>query len=340
MTLAVVDDPTFDAHQPPSPHPERPERLAAARRAANRVAPPGRRIEIAARAATDDELARVHEHQYVEHLGRTAGRWHTWDEDTYGSPRSVDAARKAAGGALDLVGELMRRGSGEGVALLRPPGHHAGPEGAMGFCLLNNVALAAAHAKTLGAGRVLVVDFDVHHGNGTQDVFFADPSVLFVSLHQFPFYPGTGSVDEVGSGEGRGFNLNVPLSAGADDAVYAHAFSRIVLPAAESFAPDVVLISAGFDAHRNDPLGGMRLTAAGYGFMTGALRRTLPRPPMAMLLEGGYDLDALEASLGAAIEGLVDPTTPTAEPFSDPGPAHAADLRRAEEAAGRFWPLG
>jgi len=338
MNLAVVDDPSFDEHRPPFPHPERPERLAAARRAANRIAPSDGRVDIAVRSASDDELARVHHGEYIERLGRSAGRWHGWDEDTYAAPGSVDAARRAAGGALELVNALLSRRTSRGVALLRPPGHHAGPAGAMGFCLLNNVALAAAHARAQGIGRVLIVDFDVHHGNGTQDAFYADPSVLFVSLHQFPFYPGTGSASEVGTGDGRGFTLNVPLSAGADDGVYAAAFARLVLPVAESFAPDLVLVSAGFDAHRSDPLGGMNLTAASYRRMASDLGRALPDAPIGMLLEGGYDLDALEASLAAALEGLLDPAG-AGEPFAEPDPTHAADLERARDAARPFWRL-
>jgi len=338
MDLAVVDDPSFDEHRPPFPHPERPERLAAARRAADRVAKGDGRIDIAVRSASDDELARVHHAKYVEELGRSAGRWHDWDEDTYAAPRSVDAARRAAGGAIELVNALVGRRTSRGVALLRPPGHHAGPAGAMGFCLLNNVALAAAHARSLGVDRVLIVDFDVHHGNGTQDAFYSDPSVLFMSLHQFPFYPGTGSTGEVGAADGRGFTLNVPLSAGADDGVYAAAFERLVGPVAESYAPGLVLVSAGFDAHRSDPLGGMKLTAAAYRRMASELGRALPDAPIGMLLEGGYDLEALEASLVAALEGLLDPVDDGAC-FAEPDPAHAADLERARDAARPFWRL-
>jgi len=338
MSLAVVDDPSFDEHRPPFPHPERPERLAAARRAAARVVSGDGRVDIAVRSASDDELARVHHAEYVERLGRSAGRWQSWDEDTYAAPGSVDAARRAAGGAIELVNTLVSGRSSRGVALLRPPGHHAGPAGAMGFCLLNNVALAAAHARAQGVGRVLIVDFDVHHGNGTQDAFYADPSVLFVSLHQFPFYPGTGSASEVGTGDGRGFTLNVPLAAGADDGVYAAAFARLVLPVAESFAPELVLVSAGFDAHQSDPLGGMRLTAAGYRRMASDLGRALPNVPIGMLLEGGYDLDALEASLAAALEGLLDPAD-DGQRFAEPDPARLAELERARDAARPFWRL-
>jgi acetoin utilization deacetylase AcuC-like enzyme len=338
-SLAVVDDPSFDEHRPPASHPERPERLAAARRAASRVTARSGRTDIAVRAATDDELARVHHDRYVEHLGRSAGRWMNWDADTYAAPGSVDAARRAAGGAIELVNALTSGDVQRGVALLRPPGHHAGPEGAMGFCLLNNVALAAAHARARGVGKVMIVDFDVHHGNGTQDIFYADPSVLFVSLHQFPFYPGTGSRAETGSGEGRGHTINVPLSAGANDGAYAAAFNELVAPLAAAYAPELLLVSAGFDGHRDDPLGGMRATAAGYRFMVEALRRAVPDVPCGMLLEGGYDLGAIETSLAASLEALSGETPEHAEPLPAADPNHLAEVRLARDKAAEFWRL-
>jgi acetoin utilization deacetylase AcuC-like enzyme len=340
-SLAVVDDPSFDEHRPPASHPERPERLRAARRGAALVTAHTGRVEVTARAATDEELARVHHHGYVERLGRSAGRWASWDADTYAAPGSVDAARRAAGGALELVNELLHGRARRGVALLRPPGHHAGPEGAMGFCLLNNVALAAAHARANGAGRVMIVDFDVHHGNGTQDAFYDDPSVLFTSLHQFPFYPGTGSRAEAGSGDGRGHNVNVPLSAGANDGALAAAFTELVAPLAAEYAPDLVLVSAGFDGHRDDPIGGMRLTPNGYRFMIESLVRAVPAAPIGMVLEGGYDLAALEASLVASLEALagVEPGPTPAEPLPAPDPTHLAEVRLARQAASAFWRL-
>lgn len=338
-SLAVVDDPSFDEHRPPASHPERPERLAAARRAADRVTASSGRVDVGARAATDDELVRVHHEGYVERLGRSAGRWASWDADTYAAPGSVDAARRAAGGAIELVNELRSGRVRRGVALLRPPGHHAGPQGAMGFCLLNNVALAAAHARATGTGRVMIVDFDVHHGNGTQDAFYDDPSVLFVSLHQFPFYPGTGSRAETGAGDGRGHTINVPLSAGANDGAYAAAFTELVAPLAAEYAPDLVLVSAGFDGHRDDPLGGMRATANGYGFMVETLVRAVPEAPIGMLLEGGYDLGAIEASLAASLEALAGARALDAEPLAAPEPVHLEEVRLARQATSAFWRL-
>jgi acetoin utilization deacetylase AcuC-like enzyme len=339
-TLAVVDNPSFDEHRPPGEHPERPERLAAARRAITALRGKADVLPVPARPATDDELARVHTPAYIELLGRSAGKWTYFDEDTYVAPASAAAARLAAGGAVELVNALLDRRALRGVALLRPPGHHARPEGAMGFCLLNNVAVAATHARARGAERVLIVDFDVHHGNGTQESFYADPNVAFVSLHQFPFYPGTGDVRESGTGDGRGFTVNVPLSAGADDEVYAAAFSRIVAPVASEYAPHLVLLSAGFDAHAADPLAEMRLSAWGYGTLMNALVTLLPADvPIGMVLEGGYDLDALEASLTGSLEALLGVDPPPPPGSLRPNSPHAVELDRALAAARSFWHL-
>jgi acetoin utilization deacetylase AcuC-like enzyme len=338
--LAVVDDPICDEHRPPSVHPERPERLAAARRAADRVTSSVPRLNLPTREANDDELARVHSDEYVEALGRSAGDWMQWDEDTYAAPRSVEASRRAAGGAVELVDALIDGRAERGVALLRPPGHHARPSGAMGFCILNNVAIAAAHARKRGVERVMIVDFDVHHGNGTQEAFYRDPSVLFLSLHQFPFYPGSGSREELGAGEGRGFTVNVPLSAGATDAAYAAAFARIVAPIAEQYAPPLVLLSAGFDAHRDDPLAEMALTADAYARMLDALQAALPSgAKLGMVLEGGYDLAALEASLVAALAALTSSGPRAAEASGVPSPVHAAEIAAAAQSAGQHWRL-
>jgi acetoin utilization deacetylase AcuC-like enzyme len=213
----------------------------------------------------------------------------------------------------------------------------------MGFCLLNNAAVAAAAARARGADRVAIVDWDVHHGNGTQEMFYADPSVLYVSLHQFPFYPGTGAADELGSGEGMGHTVNVPLSPGAGDAVYVAAFERIVAPIVEQFDPDLLLVSAGFDAHRRDPLASMALSEWGYAAMLDRLMRSLPRGAagrIALLLEGGYDLTALSDSLRASLEVLGgDEPGPKSLP-EELGPGHEADLARAHAALAPFWRLG
>jgi acetoin utilization deacetylase AcuC-like enzyme len=354
--LAIVDDPLLDEHRSPEPHPERPERLAAARRAVEAIAARSGRVNVPLRSATDEELVRVHTARYIESLGRAAGTFTQFDEDTYSVPKSVDAARGAAGGAVELVDALLSGRARRGVALLRPPGHHARPDGAMGFCLLNNVAVAAAHARARGVERVLVLDFDVHHGNGTQEMFYREPAVLFLSLHQFPFYPGSGAATETGTGDGRGFTLNVPLGPGAGDATYALAFARIVAPVVHEFSPGLVLLSAGFDAHRDDPLAQMNLSEEGYRAMMRRLCDAVPEgTPIGALLEGGYDLRALQTSLKATLEVLVG--LDAAEKAGDAAPIHSADsalttaptipvsgrhtaeLERARSVAAEFWRL-
>jgi acetoin utilization deacetylase AcuC-like enzyme len=302
----LLDDRRFDLHLAPGHHPERPERLLAARAAVQKS---GASFDLVARReATDEELARVHDPRFVEQLTLLRGRQGYLDPDTYVSPSSVEVARVAAGSLVAMVEAMITGPVPKGVALIRPPGHHARPAHAMGFCLLNNVAIAAAHARAVGLERVAVVDWDVHHGNGTQEMFWREPGVLYISMHQFPFYPGTGDVDEVGEGDGKGYTVNVPLAAGADDAVYASAFERVVLPVLNAYAPELVLVSAGFDASARDPLAQMDLSASAFGWMGRELARVADataRGRMALVLEGGYDLVALEAGLAASMEGMI-----------------------------------
>ena len=338
-TLALVDDPLFTEHHAPAGHPERAERLHAARAAVARAELELHRVSLTARAATLDELARVHGERYLQQLGQAAGRSGYFDADTYYSEASVEAARTASGASIVLTDSLLDRNAQFGVALVRPPGHHARPDSAMGFCLLNNVAVAAAHARTRGVQRVAIVDFDVHHGNGTQEIFYADPSVLYVSLHQFPFYPGSGAADETGRGHGRGYTVNVPLSAGANDATYGCAIERIVAPVLETYRPELLLFSAGFDAHQRDPLAQMEMSEDGFKAL---VRRTLaavgPEVPAGLILEGGYDLTGLGTSLAAALHGLDEGPLSTV-PATRLWQAHERDLARAEAAAAELWKL-
>jgi acetoin utilization deacetylase AcuC-like enzyme len=337
VLVGVVDDDSFDLHKSTSYHPERPERLQAARAALQGA---GLRTEaVAAREATPDELARVHGGAYIEELASLVGRRAQLDADTYLAPDSVVAVRRAAGGSVDLVQGMLAGRFKRGVALLRPPGHHARPNQAMGFCLLNNVAIAAAHALSRGVSRVAIVDWDVHHGNGTQEMFFSDPRVLYTSLHQWPFYPGTGNAPEIGEGEGRGYTVNIPLSQGAHAGDYAAAFDRVLLPVLEAYRPELVLVSAGFDAHRNDPLAAMRLDAAAYGWMTARLLRMAEQTAggrLALFLEGGYDLGALEESLAASLKVLGEVALPPAEP-PPPEPIHEAEIKRTKKALEGNW---
>ncbi len=296
--IYVIDDPRFDAHAATTPHPEQPARLGAIRRGLVSALAAGGAARLAPRLASDEELVRVHARDYVDTLERLLQQGSGYiDEDTFISEGSHEAAWLAAGSAALLAQQLLASDSAAGVLAARPPGHHATRTTAMGFCLLNNVAVAAAAALAGGAQRVAILDWDVHHGNGTQAIFEQDPRVLFISLHQWPLYPGTGRSEEIGLGEGRGTTVNLPLPPGAAASEYSAALARVALPVLEQFRPELLLISCGFDAHADDPLGGMRLRDQDYGALTRIVWELAVRigaPRLGLLLEGGYDLGALE----------------------------------------------
>jgi acetoin utilization deacetylase AcuC-like enzyme len=256
------------------------------------------------RPATQDELVRVHAPDYVEAVAATVGRAAMFDPDTFTSPESCEIMLLAAGAAVQAAEHALDTRE-TAMALVRPPGHHAERDKAMGFCFFNNVAVAAAAALARGLSRVAIVDIDVHHGNGTQWMFYDDPRVLYVSTHQFPFYPGTGAADEIGRGAGEGFTLNVPLEAGATDVDYSRAYLSIgnVL---EAYRPELLLISAGYDAHVDDPLASMRVSTPGYAAVVQILKSAarFSECPIALVTEGGYDLDALGACLDATLTVL------------------------------------
>jgi acetoin utilization deacetylase AcuC-like enzyme len=263
------------------------------------------------RMAEDEWITRVHTAAYLASLKQhapTTGRV-PLDPDTSMSPGSLTAAYLAAGGALAAVDAIMTKQVEHVFCAVRPPGHHAEANRAMGFCLLNNVAIAVRYAqKKHGLSRVLIVDWDVHHGNGTQHSFEDDPSVLFFSTHQFPHYPGTGRESERGRGAGEGYTINVPMEAGEGDDEYRAIFRKVLVPAAEEFKPELVIISAGFDAHKDDPLASMGLTEAGYAELTGivaGIAKTYAQGRILSSLEGGYNLTALAASVDAHVRGLL-----------------------------------
>ncbi len=326
--ILLVDDALFDLHAASANHPERPARLEAARAGFARAGVAAERLPPV--DADRTLLERVHDPAYLDRLDTLRGTRGMLDPDTFFAPQSIEAAVRAAGGA-GALGEALHRGEAQrGGALGRPPGHHAMPSRAMGFCLINNVAVAAEAARRAGAQRIVIVDIDVHHGNGTQAIYWRDPDVLYVSTHQYPYYPGTGSVHERGEGAGLGATLNVPLSEGADDAVYADAIDEVVVPAVSAFRADLVLVSAGFDAFQRDPLASMAVTAEGFAYMIAALARTADEAgaPIGMVLEGGYDLGGLEACLFAATRALVESSAP--DPRSRPiSGRHRVEIQQA-----------
>jgi len=315
----LLDDAHFDAHRSLGHHPERPERLTAARAAVERSG--FRWSPVAATTPTFDELLRTHSEEHLSRLEAWRGRQGNLDSDTFVAPGSVEAAHLGAGGCMAMVDALFSTSADFGVALVRPPGHHATRDRSMGFCLLNNAAIAANQARRQGASRVAIVDWDVHHGNGTQDIFWDDPSVLYASLHQAPLFPGTGSLSEVGGRNAEGTTINLPLEAGSDDGTYRLAFERVVLPVLEAFSPDFLIVSAGFDASYRDPLAQMSVTPAGFGWLAAALdhvhTKAVARKTM-YVLEGGYDLVGLEESLLASLHGARGATYDAAAP-NDPG---------------------
>jgi acetoin utilization deacetylase AcuC-like enzyme len=306
--LTLLSSDRFSDHLTPPGHFERVERHTVMLEVAEEYRRRGGMV-VEPRPATDEEIVRIHDTEYLRTIKGTAGRAVALDADTFTSPESYEVARLAAGAAVSAVDHVMRPGANNAraLALVRPPGHHAELDRAMGFCLFNNIAIAAAHARAKGLDRVAIVDYDVHHGNGSQHSFYADHSVLFVSSHQFPYYPGTGAADEIGNGAGKGFTVNLPLAAGATDADYRAAYERVALPVLRSFKPQLILLSAGFDAYMDDPLGGMRLTVEGFEWLTAAILDVAEeccQGRLVAITEGGYDLTGLGGSLRAVIRVL------------------------------------
>jgi acetoin utilization deacetylase AcuC-like enzyme len=302
--VLVYTHPLFLEHQPGRGHPESPLRLS--RTLDYLEANPLEAIEFRApRAATLEEVGRVHGPELLEEFGHTAGVNVAIDPDTFASPRTHDAALYAAGAGIEAVEAVLGGKARCAFALVRPPGHHAEPARMMGFCFLNNAAIAAEAARVLGAARVLVLDWDVHHGNGTQATFWERSDVLYQSVHQYPFYPGTGASEERGDGAGAGYTVNVPFPAGRSDADLGAAFQEIFLPVAQAFRPQLVIVSAGFDAHADDPLGGMLCTERGFAAMCSAaksLAEEVAGGRLVLLLEGGYSLTGLPRSVHACLE--------------------------------------
>ncbi|MGI8712984.1 MAG: histone deacetylase family protein [Solirubrobacteraceae bacterium] len=338
MTAAPVflDHPASLAHETGA-HPERPARMVAISQELERRGWLGYARRQSPEVARSDLLA-VHPERQIELIERAADRGGAQiDADTVVSPGSFQAAAHAAGGAVALVDLLLDGAAPTGFSAHRPPGHHAERDRAMGFCLFNSIAVAARHAVAeRGCERVMIVDWDVHHGNGTNNVFHADPQVLFLSIHQSPLYPGTGPASDVGSGAGRGFTVNLPVAPGSGDDVFAALVDHVAVPLAREFAPQLLLISAGFDAHAEDPLADCQVTEAGFSTMARSLADVAAEleVPVGAVLEGGYALDALGRSVAATMETLAAPPRAAA-----PTPAGRSDQARAARARlAQWWP--
>ncbi len=301
---AIIRSTAFLRHDT-GEHPERSARIIAVDCELERRRLLGNRPTVPCSPASDEAILRVHTPAMLTHLESVAAAGGAWvDTDTVVRPESVDVARMAAGGAINAVDAIMNGLIDHAFVVARPPGHHATAGRAMGFCLLNSVAIAAAHAIASGLDRVAIIDWDVHHGNGTQDIFYGRADVLYCSLHQSPLYPGTGATRETGAGAGIGYTVNVPMPPGTDDERFLAAFRHDILPAIDRFAPQLLLISAGYDAHGNDPIGGMSLTGEGF--------ETLMREALAIavlhcqgkvvaVLEGGYESRTLARCVAGAI---------------------------------------
>ncbi|HWD51276.1 MAG TPA: histone deacetylase [Acidimicrobiales bacterium] len=314
-------------------HPERPARIGAVMAGVGDLHLGSDLAAVAAAPAGRAQLARVHTPEYLDELQRfSVGGGGHLDPDTYADATSWDAARLAAGAGIAAVDELRQRDAGVAFVAARPPGHHALGDRAMGFCLLNNVAVAAAHLVDAGE-RVLIVDWDVHHGNGTQALFWNEPNVLYVSTHQWPAYPGTGRPAEVGGTDAYGLTVNVPVPPGATGDVIRGALDQVAAPVIDGFSPTWVLVSAGFDAHRSDPLADLSLSGRDFADLARTVRGYAPRPGrLALFLEGGYDLDALRTSVSSTLGALLGAPDPTEGPTTGGPGLERVGMAAAERA--------
>jgi acetoin utilization deacetylase AcuC-like enzyme len=307
MTIALLYDPLFLEHDP-GEHPENPGRLAAIAKGIHDSGWASRVLMPAARDASVDDLTLVHDRQHVESMRDLAVRGGGWvDSDTFVGQRSYDVAVRAAGAGLTALDLVMSGEASGAFCIPRPPGHHATPSRAMGFCIFNNVAIAAAKALQQGLERVAIIDIDVHHGNGTQDAFYEDGRVLYCSVHQYPHYPGTGHWREAGRGDGTGSTVNTPMPAGAGDEEYRQVWGSVFKPVLRRFQPQLILVSIGFDAHWADQLAGMQLSISGYAQLMGRiveLANDIGDGRVIFELEGGYDYGALASGVIAGLNVL------------------------------------
>jgi acetoin utilization deacetylase AcuC-like enzyme len=341
VKTAIVTDRRYLKHFAGRTHPERPERVRvmiemaeSLDRAGLEFCPP--------REATLEEIALCHDREYIALVEKTSHvDRYDFDADTHTSRDTYGAALLAAGGALTAVEAVFEGGADNAFAIVRPPGHHALPNRAMGFCFFNNVAIAASWLLKKGLTRVMVVDWDLHHGNGTQDIFYKSKNLLYVSTHQYPHYPGTGSLYDMGAGEGIGYTVNAPMPAGFGDPEYLRVFDELILPIGRAFKPEFILVSAGFDCHFRDPLGAMEVTETGFEQMARRVRRLAAETcegKVVAVLEGGYDLEALANSGRAVLEEFGREAD---EPFQNPpgGARVMPIIERALQSVGKYWGL-
>lgn len=324
MPTAFTHNPDHEAHRRPG-HPERPERLQAILERMQNDPLWTKLCHLKAVPASDDEVLRVHPKAYLERL-RQAG---SIDADTYVTEHSLQIALHGLGGLLGVTDAVLEGKADNGFAAIRPPGHHATPTQPMGFCLLSNVAIAARRAQTQhGLERILIVDFDVHHGNGTQDVFYDDPDVLYMSIHQHPLYPGTGGARETGLDKGQGQTVNVPLPPATGDNGYRKTLRELLAPLARRFEPELILVSAGYDAHWKDAIAHMNVTTTGFARLVYDLMEWADKlcgGRLVAALEGGYHADALGHSVLNTVRLLADPQAEPSDPFGDP-PGQEPDI--------------
>lgn len=331
----IVKHETYLEHVMDPGHPESPERLRAIYKMLDEKEMKSHYRAVKPRQATREELLMIHSPEYVDLVASTAGKaHHRLDMDTSTSAKSYEAAILAAGGFMELIKNIMEGKLDNGFALVRPPGHHAERSRAMGFCLFNNVAIGAMYAmKQFSLDRVLIVDWDVHHGNGTQNSFYEDPRVLYFSTHRYGFfYPGSGAATEVGKGKGEGFTVNVPISSGGDDSLFGNYFNSILRPIALEYNPQLILVSAGFDIHYDDPLGGMEVTPKGFARLTQIvmeIAEATAEGKLAMTLEGGYSISGESQSVKAVLQELSRQSPPEIEDLREKEKENLPRLERA-----------
>ena len=339
LRTGIVVDARYQDHYTGRNHPERPARIGTLLRLVEEYQRPGvKRLD--PRPATPEEIALGHDPAYIGLVAATAEKnYFAFDADTPVSAQSYATALLATGGLLTVLEAIMTRDVDNGFALVRPPGHHAERNRAMGFCLFNSAVIGAQYLREkFGLKRVLVMDWDLHHGNGTQHGFYDDPGILYVSTHQYPYYPGTGAAEEAGQGQGEGYTVNLPIPAGWGDGEYQELFQGVVDPICRQFDPEFVLISAGFDAHTRDPLGGMEVTEAGFAAMARILLRIArdhAQGRCAAILEGGYDLDGLQKSVVRVLDEMAGETLTNALPQIEP----RGLLPRVRAVQRRHWEL-